>query len=142
MWTFRRSLRNALASEAKAYGFTLVIWGTGALVIGRQGFPSPPQVFAYVGGVLAAMALLLLIAFGDLRRRWTEEDPVRFAFGAIHVISVLVALLVAWWCATFIPGTVGFFLTPFLAVSVHQLLLAAEIRASLCPEARSEDSVD
>ena len=126
-------MRSALASEAKAYGFTLVIWGTGALVIGAQGFPTPAQVFAYVGGALMAMALVLFIAFGDLRRPWREEDPMRYAFGAIHVVSVLVALLVAWRFASLpiMYGTRIFFLAPFLAVLTHQMILALEIRLSL-----------
>ena len=131
MWSFKRSLRSALASEAKAYGFTLVIWGTGAMVVGNQGFPSPFQVFAFVGGALTAMALVLMIAFGDLRRPWREEDPERYAFGAIHIVSVVSALLVAWGSSGIVFGTAVFFIVPFLAVLTHQMVLAVEIRLSL-----------
>lgn len=101
------------------------------MVIGNQGFPNPLQVFAYVGGALTAMALVLLIAFGDLKRPWREEDPERYAFGAIHVVSVLTALLVAWGLSGIVFGTAVFYIVPFMAVLTHQMVLAVEIRLSL-----------
>jgi hypothetical protein len=51
---YLRALRFALSHQANAYGFTLVVWGTGALAIWQLGKPDPGEVFALtlsVGGI-------------------------------------------------------------------------------------------
>jgi len=47
---YRCALRAAISSEARAYGFMLVVWGTGGLVLSRRGSPIPLDVLAFVGG--------------------------------------------------------------------------------------------
>ncbi len=62
--TFVRALRFALSRQASAYGFTLIVWGTGAVAASRLGGPDPTEAFAYVGGALTAAVLVVLFAFG------------------------------------------------------------------------------
>ena len=44
--SYRLALRAAVASGAKAYGFTLVIWTTAALVVSQHGIPRAGEAFA------------------------------------------------------------------------------------------------
>ncbi|HEY1564085.1 MAG TPA: hypothetical protein VGF72_05315 [Gaiellaceae bacterium] len=52
MSRYLHALRFALSNQANAYGFTLVVWGTGSLAIWQLGKPDPADVFAYLGGRL------------------------------------------------------------------------------------------
>lgn len=128
---YRTALRSAVSSEAKAYGFTLVIWGTGALLVYEQGTPRPYEVLLFAAGALAAMTIAVLAAFGGPRATWTEEEPLRYAFGALRVVSVIAALLVGWLVAAVLGETAAYLLAPFASVSLFQLLLGVEIAASI-----------
>lgn len=80
---YMRSLWFALRGQASAYGFTLVIWGTGALAIHQIGEPGPADVFAYVGGALSAAMLVVAGAFGFWSSLQAEEPELR-AHSAMH----------------------------------------------------------
>ena len=80
------ALRFALSSQANAYGFTLVIWGTGALATWQLGQPDPADVFAYLGGALVAVSLIVALVFG-VRRPFEENEPPRRPFSAMHLAS-------------------------------------------------------
>jgi hypothetical protein len=45
--SYRLALRAAVASGAKAYGFTLVIWTTAALVVSQHGIPRAGHRFSF-----------------------------------------------------------------------------------------------
>lgn len=48
----RQRLAQNLTSESEAYGYTLTIWGTGAILINQFGTPGMTQISLYVGGAL------------------------------------------------------------------------------------------
>ena len=58
--SYRLALRAAVASGEKAYGFTLVIWTTGAVVVSQHGIPRAGEAFAYLGGALAGTAIIIV----------------------------------------------------------------------------------
>lgn len=130
MRSYRRALRVAIRSQANAYGFTLIIWGTGALVIDQLGMPKPVDVFCYIGGALSAATILIAGAF-DLPSALDADDPPLRATSAVHLVSVPVAICAGWSSTLAIQGWAGYFLAGLVAVLLYEILLSVEIALSL-----------
>ncbi|MDS0297347.1 hypothetical protein NDI76_01140 [Halogeometricum sp. S1BR25-6] len=94
-----KRLASNLRSESSAYGYTLTIWGAGALLIHEYGMPGEPSVFAYVGGALLGFAALSWVAFGGPLSHVDETDVDMTALSMIHVAAtagnLVVVVLVA-----------------------------------------------
>ncbi len=123
----RRSGRVALSSLGPAYGFTVVVWSTGAILLHYQGTPAPWEVVIFSAGILLAMAVAAMAAFGGPRVRWRHEAPERFAAGVIHVLSVFAGVGVAWALAAAIDAAEAWAIAPFGAVLALEALVAVEI---------------
>jgi hypothetical protein len=132
---YLHSLRFALSGQASAYGFTLIIWGTGALAVHQLGQPGPAEVFAYVGGALVAAVLIIAGAFG-IRNTIREEHPQRRAYSAMHLPSVPIAMIAGWAVTHVLLGWAGFFTAGFVAVLLYELVLSVEIVLGLVSSAR------
>ena len=133
---YLHALRVALSRQADAYGFTLVVWGTGALAVWQLGKPDPADVFAYVGGALLSISLIVALVFG-VWRPFRQGKPPRRAFSAMHLLSVPAAIAAGWGLSTLLRDTGGFFAAAFAAVGLYQALLSAEIAAALTAEDES-----
>jgi hypothetical protein len=76
----RTHLADNLARESAAYGYTLTVWGSGAMLIAAFGVPKPPEVFAFVTGAVLGFALLAALAFeGPFEERSTDTADLRVA---------------------------------------------------------------
>jgi hypothetical protein len=125
---YRRALAAALRAEAKAYGFTLVVWGAAALCAAERDFPSAYGAVAYVGGALGAMALIMVVAFGLPPEPARGAQQQYFGFGGIHVLAVPVALGIAWaLSATITSQWLAFLVVGFVSSLAYQLLLGCEV---------------
>ena len=102
---YRTALRTAISSESKAYGFTLVVWGTAALATSEQGPPGRADTVAYLGGLLGGMALVILLALGGPTGTWSASHLPRYAAGAIHALSVGAAAAAGWGSAALLDGS-------------------------------------
>jgi hypothetical protein len=131
---YLHALRFALGNQANAYGFTLVVWGTGALATWQLGKADPVDVFAYLGGALVSVSLIVAVAFG-ISRPFETPEPPRRPFSAMHLASAPAAAAAGWALTLLLGGFAGFFLAAFLAVGIYQLLLAVEIAVALAPRA-------
>lgn len=127
---YLRSLRLAVTGQASAYGFTLVVWGTGALAIDELGRPGPVEVFAYVGGVLVAAVLIVVGAFG-LSGSLREDAAERRAHSAVHLMSVPLAMLGGWAGTLVVRGWLGYLMAGFVAAVVYEALVSVEIVVAL-----------
>jgi hypothetical protein len=127
---YLHSLRFALSGQASAYGFTLVIWGTGALALHQIRSLDPAQVFCYVAGALAAAVLIVASVFG-FRTSFHAEEPVRRAYSAMHLPSVPIAMAAGWSMTLALGGWAGYLMAGFLAVLLHEALLSLEILLAL-----------
>ena len=112
----RRAGAQVVAAAGIPYGYTLTIWGAGALCTGRFGLPTPREGFEFVGG--ASVAYFGLAA---VFRRTTEGDrrgerlPVLWENGA-----ALPALAAAYGLAQVMPGAgASFFLVPLVATVIY-----------------------
>jgi hypothetical protein len=126
----QRLARN-LVAESKAYGYTLTIWGGGAILIAHYGVPDIIRVALYVGGALVAMAALAFVAFGGLltEQRRPEGDR-RLAASMVHVAatggSLLVSYLVSVGGKGRLPPAVVFAVVGFLTTALYNVLLVFE----------------
>jgi hypothetical protein len=129
---YRTSLRSALASEAKAYGFTLVIWGTASLATAARGTPKSGEVLGYVVGAFAAMGLVILATYAGTGEEMSGDPPQRrLAWGAIHLVSVAAGLAAGWGAAELIdPRWLAFLAAGGVATLVFQLVLGLEVALS------------
>ncbi|MFC6724268.1 hypothetical protein ACFQE1_07750 [Halobium palmae] len=105
----RSRLVSTCQAEAKAYGYTLTIWGGGALLIHAFGTPSPPDVFAYVFGALFGFALLVGYAFDSPLSSGGRDDDQRdgdfLAASTIHFLATPGNLLLAYATILLLAGT-------------------------------------
>lgn len=132
MGAYRRALRFALSGQSNAYGFTLVVWGTGALAISELGMPGPAGIFAFIGGALVSMSLIVAVVFG-VWRPFRVEPPPRRPFSAMHLPSVPAAMAAGWGLTAVLGGVAGYFLAALVAVAVYELGLGLEIVLALAP---------
>ena len=124
--TLLRALRFALTRQASAYGFTLIVWGTGEIAASRLGGPDPLEVLAFAGGALAAAVLIVVLAFG-ISTALRAREPRRRAYSAMHVPSVPAAIGSGWGVVLLLGGPGGYFVAAFTAVLVYESLLSVEI---------------
>lgn len=59
--TFGKALAEVVSKAGVPYGYTLTVWSTGALCIGRFGPPSAAEVFLFLAGGTAAYGGLALV---------------------------------------------------------------------------------
>ena len=129
---YRESLRAALSGESKAYGFALVVWGSGALAVDERGWPHPLDVIGFVGGALLATIVVLLASFGGPTGDFHARRLHRFAFGGLHIVSIAGALSLAFLVSSVVgPRVIAFLLTGFGASIVYHLLLGLEVAFSI-----------
>jgi hypothetical protein len=129
---YRHALRFALSRQANAYGFTLVVWGTGALAISELGKPNPADVFAFIGGALVSISLIVAAVFG-VRQSFRVEQPQRRPFSAMQLPSVPAAVGAGSGLTVALGGVAGSFVSAAVAAAVYQLLLSLEVAFALTP---------
>lgn len=123
---YRDSLRTVTAKEAKAYGFAVAVWCTGAFLLIERGKPTPVAVLLFAGGVLAAHATALLVAYGSPLETWHEPELRQYVLTALHALPLSAAVLVAWGVASALSGEIAYLVTPFCSLLVYELSLALE----------------
>jgi len=125
------TLARNLAAESRAYGYTLTIWGAGALLIANDGVPTFLQVFLYVGGALAGFALLAYAAFsGLLTTEEVEREASLTVVSLVHVVATFGNLLVTHLLIVLldsrVPASATFLLVGLQATVGYNLLLLLE----------------
>lgn len=89
-------LADNLLSESEAYGYTLSIWGSGALLIHAFGSPGVTPIFLFIIGALVAFVTLALVAFRKPFKSVELRSERRLgAASIIHIVATLGNLLVA-----------------------------------------------
>jgi hypothetical protein len=129
-WT--RRLAHNLSAEAQAYGYTLTIWGAGAILIGVYDVPEPPEILLFVGGALVGYGGLAAVAFDSLLdSRATEAEATLAVASAVHVVSTLGNLVVSYAVVVAasrasLPSAVAFTVVGAQATVTYNLLLLME----------------
>lgn len=125
----RRSLAANLVNEAEAYGYTLSVWGAGALLIDAYGVPALEGAMAYVFGALVGFAALAAVAFrGFLEPPDVETADSALVVSMVHVVSVAGSLTAAAAVVHVVepPGPFAFALVGLCVTVAYNLLLLVE----------------
>lgn len=128
---YRYRIAENLVAESKAYGYTLSVWGAGALLVEAFGVPDVQLVLGYVGGALAGFAILAGFAFGEFFERVEEREwPPGLVVSMVHIVATLGNLLVADGVIALVAGRypplVGFFLVGVQVTILYNVLLLLE----------------
>lgn len=127
---FRRSLRATLAISGYSYGYTLTIWGSGAVSIDELGTPQLPQVLLLMAGAVAAFAGLELIATGSWHLGPVPGKGSDVAIWAHwHWLSAGIAIVLVWALDQLIGGSAGWTVAGACATAAYLLLCAAQTAA-------------
>lgn len=128
----RKRLAQNIVLESKAYGYTLTIWGSGALLVGRYGMASVPQIFSYVVGALLAFAALALVAFKTLLRETeTTGDQQVIVTSIVHIFATFGNLVISYLIVRYsviarLPVAVLFLAVGFQATFLYNVFLLVE----------------
>lgn len=129
---FADRLAGNLTAEAQAYGYTLTVWGAGAMLVSAYGPPDVTSVFLYVSGALVGFGALAAVAFGGLfERRDSSPSSTLLAASTIHVAATLGNLAVSYAAVVAargveLPASWTFFLVGVQATATYNLLLLLE----------------
>ncbi len=126
--SYCKRLQALLTSQGTAYGFTLTIWGAGALANARYGPLLLRHILLFILGPLLMEALLLLIAYRHRRSPVFLSEIRSNPIGFIDFLSVPLAIGVALLVYFFIHDPLwGIPLGSFLATLTYNLLLATQL---------------
>lgn len=129
----RERLAQNLVFESKAYGYTLSIWGSGAILFVRYGTPpSVVPIFSYVVGALVAFSTLAYVAFETMfRETETTSSQQVMVSSIVHVLAtfgnLIVSYLLVYVGATVgLPAAISFLTVGFQATILYNVLLLVE----------------
>lgn len=128
----REQLARNLTAESEAYGYTLSIWGGGAILIHQYGLPTLSQIFLYIVGALLAFAVLVAIAFRHLFvAHETTHHHELILVSMIHLIATLGSLggaylVIQTTITTVFPAKGGFLAVGFQLTLTYNLLILLE----------------
>ena len=126
----RTRLEANLVSESEAYGYTLSVWGAGALLIHAYGVPDIERALAYVAGALVGFGTLALLAFrGFTAEATVGEVPSSLVASTVHVVATGGILAVVHLLLVLVGEgrpLVAFFATGVLVTVAYNLLLLDE----------------
>lgn len=126
MKQFRFALQTVVATEAKAYGFAVAVWTTGAFLLIERGKPTAAAILVFVAGILLAQTCGVVLAFGKPTRTWKSPSQREYVWTTFHAVPVSAAVLLAWLVSSQVGGMPAYFLAPLVSLLAYQLLLGVE----------------
>jgi hypothetical protein len=131
---YRPALRATIAASAAPYGYTLTIWTSGAVLSHARGIPSAAGALLFLGGAVAAYALVAAVALRGSRDQLVPEPATAAVWGGLQLFAVGLAIGAATVIAHLVHDGAawplgGFFSTAlYLIVSSGQLAIAQAAR--------------
>jgi hypothetical protein len=108
----RERLRSSVRQAAVPYGFTVVIWTSGGVLIETHGAPNVLDAYLFLAGACGAVALASAIA-----GRGTAAGPHRGSLAS--GVAAAVALGCAALVAHAVSGEIAYFLVGLVAALVY-----------------------
>ena len=120
--SFRRTLALVVAAMDLPFGYTLTIWSSGAIAIGRFGFPNVGEIFAFLLGGITAYVTLAFLSI--------PPAPIASRLEVRRSTTLNICAIVAAIAVSAIPGLVsfpyfGFFAAAGAGTAVYIVTLAA-----------------
>jgi len=117
---YRDGLATTLAGAAIPYGYTLVVWSTGSVVVNeRHALPTVWDVVLFAAGAVTAYGLLRASARrGDVHRPAGIAEYGLIRGGVAHGCAIATAIAGAA-LVSHVAGTVSWVLAPFVATLAY-----------------------
>lgn len=109
----RRFLKDTLARESRAYGFTIAFWGSGAMILNQLGVPTALEIITFGIGSVLGFGLLTLYVYRDALNPVKDEDVKIVALSMIHYIAAVIPIVGAYFLAS-LPGLWAYLTTGML----------------------------
>lgn len=121
-------LRINLTDESKAYGYTLCIWGSGAVLINQFNLPTPEIVLTYVFGAVLGFGLLASAVYhGVLVEVKRNSEQKMIVASMIHFLAALGTVWIATLLTRLDTPRAAFFLAGMNATVTYNILMLAEV---------------
>lgn len=103
-------LKSTLASESRAYGFTIAFWGSGALLIKAHDLPTALEIFSYGAGAILGFGILTWWAYKRTFGVIEYEESDILALSMMHYIGALLPIGLTYYLAQ-LPSPYAFLLS-------------------------------
>ncbi len=118
-------LRKKITKESHAYGYTLAVWASGAILL--TSFEVPVSgIFLYIFGALFGFFILAFTAFNNLLAEVKHEDNVLIVVSMIHFIAAIGTVYVSYLLTKVLSGSMLYFLVGINVTTVFNILLLVE----------------
>jgi hypothetical protein len=117
-----------MRNNASAYGFSVTITATMALLVSSLGTPGAWEIVAFASGAVAAFALVEFVISGGYRHELEDEpSSVKDVGSSVSVISVGTAILLAYTVGRLLGSFVAWPLGSFVATVAYLFLFGVEL---------------
>jgi hypothetical protein len=123
---YASAMRTVLRGSALPYGYTVTLWSTGAVTLGRHGPPGVGYVFLFAAGAIVAFAAVALLGRLGASEALDTRPGDLLATGVTHVAGVGAGIGAAALIAK-LSGGVAWPLASFAATVVYLLLASLEL---------------
>lgn len=123
----RDQLNVSLREESKAYGYTLSVWGSGAILIYGFGIPEAFEVFLFISGAVVGFLALAAVAYRGMLK--VVEKPIEeklLVLRMIHFIAALGTVGISYIITENMANIWAFTLSGINATVSYNILLLVE----------------
>jgi undecaprenyl pyrophosphate phosphatase UppP len=125
---YLHGLRASVRNNASAYGFSVTITASMALLSSIQGTPTALQIVAFAGGAVVAFAVVeLVVSWGFTQGLEDEPTDVKELGSSISVLSVGIAIGCAYVVGRLVGGLVAWPLGSFVGTAAYLFLFGVEL---------------
>lgn len=111
-------LRENLTEESKAYGYTLSVWGAGALLLNAYPF-GHLKILVYILGAVVGFGLLSFLAFKGFFKSVDAKHVDKFIVASmIHILASLGNVFLSWVLIILLQGAMAE-IWIFFVVGIH-----------------------
>jgi len=128
------AMRKNISDESLAYGFTMSVWGSGAILLANSPEINPLSVLSFGMGSIISFALISEIVFSSLLTEYEiQGKQKRVVASMIHLLGAGVNIAFTYTVVqvtSFQRQWILFFTIGFSVMLVYNLMLLVEIYGS------------
>lgn len=139
-----RELRLSLRNNSGAFGYSVMITCTLAMLTSIEGSPRPLHIVLFLLAAVASFAVIEVIATRAFTRSLEDENTTVIALGAsLNLFSIAGAVGLAAGLGALLPVPLSWLIAPFTASATYLLVTAVEMAiARRIEEKRQVDGPD
>ncbi len=119
-------LREKITKESHAYGYTLTVWASGALLLTGDFNISHTSILMYIFGAVIGFLVLAVIAFKELLAEIEPDDNKLIVVSMVHLLAALGTVYIAHLFTKVLSGYTAFFVIGVNATFTFNIFLLLE----------------